>query len=723
MSSIIKCGLLATSAGLAFAIAPAAMAQDAAADSASSSANDSGALDTIVVTATKRGQASNVQDVPFAVTAFGAAQLEEQHFTTLQSLSYNMPNVQLNAVGTTPGYANFSIRGLGINSSIPSIDPTVGVFVDGVYLGVSAGVVFGNFDIEGLEVLRGPQGLLFGRNVTGGAMVIRTTTPKDTFSADVRASVSSGPEYKISGTVTGPIVQDKISAKLAVYYDKDTGYYHNEYNGNDDLGKNRTFIVRPALRFTPIDGFESVFRYEYGKYDGDGAVASNHGLYPRDSFHVNIDEEGFAHNYWHFASNETNIDTAFGDGKITNIMAYREYNSRVFNDIDASPSYAFHSGNTTHQKQMSEELRWAGTFGKVDVTTGLYYFTQRIDYKEQRKLANGTRTLSGGGIQNQDTYGIFGSADWHFTDTLTLNLGARYTTETKAVKVANLTATGCDYEAQTCNYTFNDKHTWKGLTPRVGMQWQPDPETQVYGFWSKGFRSGGYNFRNVYTQVDPGPFNDEVQNSYEIGVKKDLFGIARINLAAFWNTIDNVQREIQLPVVGVGTAQIITNSADARIRGLEGELTLKPGAGFTLAGQFGYTEGKYTDVFYDLNNDGVINDTDYNLKLPRLSPWSYGGSIAWTGQFGDFGLDARVAANYRDADWYNDANTGLMRAATMVDANIAVRYDNYTVSFYGTNLLNEATFGAEAPLAFFSGSTFSPLNKGRVYGVEVSAKF
>jgi iron complex outermembrane receptor protein len=206
-------------------------------------------------------------------------------------------------------------------------------------------------------------------------------------------------------------------------------------------------------------------------------------------------------------------------------------------------------------------------------------------------------------------------------------------------------------------------------------------------------------------------------------VKKDLFGIARINLAAFWNTIDNVQREIQIPVVGVGTAQIITNSADARIRGLEGELTLKPGAGFTLAGQFGYTQGKYTDVFYDLNNDGVINDTDYNLKLPRLSPWSYGGSIAWTGNFGDFGLDARVAANYRDADWYNDANTGLMRAATMLDANIAVRYDNYTISFYGTNLLNEATFGAEAPLAFFKGSTFSPLNKGRVYGVEVSAKF
>ena len=214
-----------------------------------------------------------------------------------------------------------------------------------------------------------------------------------------------------------------------------------------------------------------------------------------------------------------------------------------------------------------------------------------------------------------------------------------------------------------------------------------------------------------------------MQNSWEVGVKKDLFGIARINLAAFWNTIDDVQREIQIPVVGVGTAQVITNSANARIRGLEGEFTLKPGAGFTLSAQAGYTEGKYTDVFYDLNNDGVIDAKDYGLKLPRLAPWSYGGTVAWSGDFGDLGVDARVSANYRDADWYNDANTGLMRAATMVDANLTFKYSNYSLSFYGTNLLNEATFGAEAPLAFFSGSTFSPLNKGRVYGVEVAAKF
>ena len=717
IAKTFKTCLLFTGAVLAFSNASAALAQDA------DQGESTDGLDTIVVTATKRGEASDVQDVPFAVTAFGAKQLEEQHFNTLQSLSYNMPNVQMEQIGTTPGYANFSIRGLGINSSIPSIDPTVGVFVDGVYLGISAGVVFGNFDIEGLEVLRGPQGILFGRNVTGGAVVVRTTTPKDSFSADIRASVSSGPEYKISGTITGPIVQDIISAKLAVLYDKDTGYYHNDFNGNDDLGRNRQLIIRPALRFTPVDGFESIFRYEYGKYDGDGTVATNHGLFPRDSFRVNIDNEGFTHNYWHMAANETNIDVGLGNGKITNIMAYREYHSRVFNDIDASPAFRFHSGNNTHQWQMSDELRYAGTFGKIDLTTGLYYFTQRISYIEGRQLAGGATRLSGGGIQNQDTYGAFAAVDWHFTDTLTFNLGARYSSETKSVRVANLTATGCNYDTQTCNYTFFDKKTWKGFTPRVGLQWQPDPETQVYAFWAKGFRSGGYNFRNVFPAVAPGPFDDEIQNSYEIGLKKDLFGFVRLNLAGFWNTIDGVQREIQTPILGVGTAQIITNSADARVRGVEGELTLRPGGGFTLTGQFGYTEGKYTDVYYDLNNSGAIDAADYALKLPRLSPWTYGGSIAWTGEFGDIGLDARVSANHRDASWYNDINTGLLASATMVDANLTLRYSNYSLSFYGTNLLNEATFGTEAPMAFFAGSTFSPLNKGRVYGVEVSAKF
>ena len=158
--------LLSVASGALYS--PVAIAQEENAETAQQKM-----LDTVIVTATKRGP-QDVQDVPIAVTAFGEKQLEALNFQDIQSLSYTMPNVQLEAVGTTKGYANFSIRGIGVNSSIPSIDPTVGIFVDGVYMGINSGMVFDNFDIAGLEVLRGPQGVLFGRNVTGGAVLLRS---------------------------------------------------------------------------------------------------------------------------------------------------------------------------------------------------------------------------------------------------------------------------------------------------------------------------------------------------------------------------------------------------------------------------------------------------------------------------------------------------------------------------------------------------------------------
>ena len=144
---------------------------------------------TIVVTATKTQNPENVQDVPLAVTAFNTQSLDALKVRDLQDLSYSAPNVSLDQIGTSRGQANFSIRGLGINSSIPSIDPTVGVFVDGVYLGVNAGVVFDLFDLESVEILRGPQGVLFGRNVTGGAIVINTSKPTEVLSGKIQARI------------------------------------------------------------------------------------------------------------------------------------------------------------------------------------------------------------------------------------------------------------------------------------------------------------------------------------------------------------------------------------------------------------------------------------------------------------------------------------------------------------------------------------------------------
>lgn len=713
--------LLASVGFAAIAAASPALAQDVAAqDDAQQS---EGGLSDIVVTATKRGSAQNVQDVPIAITAFGANELDSIHARSIGSVSYAVPNASLESVGTTPGYANFSVRGLGINSSIPSIDPTVGVFVDGVYLGVSAGVLFDTFDLEGVEILRGPQGLLFGRNVTGGAVLLRTTTPSNRFRVDAKAGVSTGLEKRASISVSRPLAGDVLSGKIAVYYNDDDGWFKNDFDGKK-IGGSKTLIVRPALRLQPTDNFDLVLRYEHGRIRGDGPAVTNHGLYPRDSFRVNQNYAGFIKSDWDQGIAELNIDTAFGDGKITNIAAVRALNNDAGTDVDGSPATSLHSRNNIAQWQFSNELRYAGTFGAFDVTTGLFYFNQDINYAESRLLSGGALTVSGGGRQKQRTGGIFATIDWHLNDMLTFSLGARYSAEEKEVQVRSIGVGGCNLDTLRCSYDFRDKDNWSGFTPRIGVQFKPTDDTLLYASFAQGFRSGGYNFRNLNPNVAPGPFDQEKQDAYELGLKQEFGGFARVNLAGFYNRINGTQREFQAPFAPFGNFQIITNAADVSIKGIEGELLVKPVSGLTIAGQFGYTKGKYEKILFDLNADGVINDRDFALKLPRLSPWSYGGSITYETKIGsDYAVEARVGANHRDAAFYNDQNTGLLNAATMVDASLALTHGRVKLSVYGNNLLNEATFGTEAPLPFFPGSTFSPLSKGRVYGVEVGYKF
>ncbi|MES2057196.1 MAG: TonB-dependent receptor [Pseudomonadota bacterium] len=702
---------------------PPAAADTPEQQSAEIPANEPGGLTDIVVTATKRGQAQNVQDVPFAVTAFGSDQLDDQHVRSIAGLSYDIPNVQLTELGTSPGYANFSIRGLGINSSIPSIDPTVGTFIDGIYLGIGGGVVLDTFDLAGVEVLRGPQGLLFGRNVTGGAVVIRSTVPSNVLHVDFKAALSTGLEKNISGVISGPLIKDKLQVKLGVYYDKDNGWFTNLYNNNHNFGKGETIIIRPALRFTPTETIEMIARYEHGHQFGDGARPTNFGLFGRDTFKISVNEEGLSRNNWNMASLETNFDVGLGNGKITNIAGYRNFQGDLITDIDSQPVTNYHFYTRTEQNQFSNELRYAGTFGAIDVTTGLYYFGQEINYLEKRLLAGGALTIAGGGVQNQHSYGAFASFDVHVNDQITLNVGGRYSKEDKKVRIANIVAGGCNFDARTCNYTFFSKKDWNGFTPRLGVQYKPTGNTQLYAFWAKGFRSGGYNLRSINTAVPPGPFDQETQNSFEIGLKQEFGRIARVNLAGFYNKIDNVQREIVTPVAGVGALQVVANAANVTIKGVDAEVVFMPARGLTITGQLGYTDGNYDKIFADLNNDQVINAKDYALVLPRLSKWTYGGSIAYSLPVGTGTVDARAGANYRSLAYYNELNNGILPAATMVDGNLSYSKGPYKFSVFGTNLLNQVTYGISGPLPFIPGGTFSALNKGRVVGAEFQYKF
>lgn len=253
----------------------------------------------IIVTATKKKDVENVQSVPVAITAFNAETLQALQVRDVQTLTYSAPNVSLDQVGTSRGTANFSIRGLGVNSSIPSIDPTVGVFVDGVYIGVNNGIVFDVFDLGSVEIARGPQGILYGRNTTGGAVLINTGDPTPYFKANFRAfyegPVDSGRGAGSMGgqaVVSGPIVKDVLNFKVGAYVNNDKGYFKNLFDGRD-FGKAKTQILRGALEFLPAETVRMVAKVEYFNSDGDGPAAQNHGIYKRDTFDFSINNPGF----------------------------------------------------------------------------------------------------------------------------------------------------------------------------------------------------------------------------------------------------------------------------------------------------------------------------------------------------------------------------------------------------------------------------------------------
>jgi len=297
-------------------------------------------LEEILVTAQKKGTAESLQDVPIAITAFNSDIIEKRQVRTVNDLSYTTPNVAIDSSGTVKGLANFSIRGLGVTSSVPSLDPTVGTFIDGIYVGTNYGVILDTFDLEGIEILRGPQGLLFGRNVTGGAILVNTNDPSHEFSGKVKASVETGLQTTIAGSVTGSLVEDTLSGKLVAYYKDDEGYFTNIANGNDDFGGDETFLVRGALGYTPNENSEFILKLEAGSLEGDGPSNQN-AEFLGGEHDVNIDNEGETDLSWSSLVLESNFNVGFGDGIITSILGYRQVDSFNDADIDSRPQRVF----------------------------------------------------------------------------------------------------------------------------------------------------------------------------------------------------------------------------------------------------------------------------------------------------------------------------------------------------------------------------------------------
>jgi iron complex outermembrane receptor protein len=694
----------------------------------------------VLVTASKRG-ADTRQQTPIAVDVMDDTALASHNAASLTDLSGTMPSVAIDDLGTARGIANITIRGIGVNSSIPSVDPAVGVFADSMYIGMNAGTLTALFDVGSVEVLRGPQGTLYGHNVTGGAVLIHTREPGDDFEVRGKLNAESGPNTTLEAAVSGPLVAGKLSARVAGIVGRDDGWFINRADGSK-FGADSRYAVRTSLRFTPVAPFELLLRAEHGQDNGDGPAGQNHALFARGSFDFAINNRGRAATNWTDVSGEATWHA--GGGTLTGLAGWRSVTVPWAADIDSTPQFVFHTRVLNMESQHNGELRYARDFGSVAIVVGTSYYDENLTYIDERNFSPTFRRTGGGKGYFQDWDG-YADARWQMTDTIALDAGLRYGFERKHSRISRVRRAadniggapgqgveGGSIDARTL--AFSDSpffQSWDSFSPRVALQWQPDTATNVYASWSRGVRGGGANFRTSSLGLKPLAYDPETVSTFEIGVKRQ-FAFGSLDAALFHNHVDAMQREINLADPVSGVQQVVLNAGNANLYGGEIEACWDIDEQFAVAVNAAYVNGAYSKVTADLNGDLAVTDADRRMRIPRLAPLSGGIDLFYTLALTEGTLQARAGYRHRDGSYYNDSNLGRLAETDMIDARIAFTpsESNFNVAIYGRNLTNVATWGGDTTLpassAFgYSGHalpTFSPLAKGRVIGVELAWK-
>lgn len=680
----------------------------------------------IIVTAQKREQ--RLQDVPLAISAFGTEELEAQAVRGLTDLSSKAPNVILAPVGAFPYAANFYVRGLGFSDIESSFEPSVGVEINGVYLARNAGALMDFFDIEAVELLRGPQGTLYGRNTIGGVMSLRTKRPDGSLGGVLQATVGDRGRIEGRAAVNFPIIDNVLSGRASVIYKDYDGYWDNDVLDRD-IGDNRTKAGRLTFVYDAGGILDATLILDKSKDRGTGPGMNNASLpsmvlpmlgYPADTGdpytvhgdtlpRMDLDAEGM--------SLEVNWDLGFAT--LTSISGYRMFRDRVVTDYDSSNTPYFFGDRLQTHRQTSEELRLASKgLDSLDYVVGLFYLDQRYRITNaQGGVLFGGATLTQRASQDNEAYAVFGQVDYHLTEQWTLTAGGRYSREDK------------DFTNQPVGYTssMDYSHHWSDFSPKLGVSYRYSPELMFYGQWAQGFRSGGYNGR-AGTFTSAGPFGSEEVDNYEAGVKSELAdGRLRLNAAAFYSKYDDMQLTVQ-GLTQAGTYESITaNAGKATIKGVEMDARLLLGD-FTIDFALGYLDTSFDRFLADLTGSGVVTDNS-GLPLPFAPDWtaSLGASYQLDTRLGRLGLQG--SATYTD-DMYTSftpfnaaSDFTVRRSNVLVDAAVSLELpdEHWRITLWGKNLTDRDRINnvfTVGPL--FAASVYQP---PRTWGLDVGYQF
>lgn len=732
------------------------------------------AIDTVtenelIVTAQRKAQ--SIQDVPVSVTAISGATLEARSANDINDAITFAPNVAVTTGPTGGSFGGFFIRGVGQLDNSIALDPGVGVYVDDIYIARLQASSVDLLDLQRLEVLRGPQGTLFGRNTIGGAVSLVTIDP-DTADASLRArgTVGSRDRYDLSVAVNQPL-SDAAAVRATGFTRNQRGWGRNVTTGAT-FGDTYENGARIKLLIEPDDRFSI-------RLSGDYLIARNSpshqvllGYNPaagitipipppgRPFFRPGVSPTGVplpadagndrsTNRRDNFASvpNQLDIDnggvglTITGDlGGVTlkSISGWRRFVETSFSDFDATRYVLYDQSSRLRQSQISQELQLQGrAFGAVDFLVGGFYFHE--DAFNNVTLCTGTnqprvvnRCLrSNNNIWlSTDSFAVFGQATWDITDRIAVFAGGRYTSETKRQQNDSLLDNRDGVAtvlppfampppgATRVALPFTQvEGNFDAFTPRVGVNVQLADRVRAYASYSEGFKSGGFNGRPSSAQIIS--YDPEQVQTYEIGLKTEFFDrLLRINAAVFQSDYQNQQLLVFTAVSGLFETR---NAGDSRIRGFEVEADANISERLALRASVGHLDAGYRTLSPQVA--GITLDT----PLPLTPAWTYSLSGEYRQPIGRSELQLRADWQYRSEVSFQLENDPLERqrgyGLLNLRATLVLPDDRFRIAAFGTNVTNRYYLTNAQDSRSGNGVAFGGIGRPAEWGVELDVRF
>jgi iron complex outermembrane receptor protein len=756
--------------GGAAALALMALAAPAAAQQGGA---DDLQIEEIVVTAQKRQE--NLQAVPIAVSAFRADTLETLGATKAADIGRLVPNLSAVPTPSSTSTVSYSLRGIGQIEPLLTVDPGVGVYLDGVYVARQTGGSFQLADIERVEVLRGPQGTLYGRNTTGGAVSVVTKAPSGKF--DLRQTLGYGnyDQWKSLTTVDLPAM-GALALKVSYLHAANDGYVKQRRVAGvsyavNSFGDDRTDAVALAAQLTPSDSLKIDYRFDFS--DETGVPLAQQLVYAAPAFQgiltasqlsggtgdvspnrlgsLSADTQGLDHNrsFGHALTGSWEMTDSL---TLKSITAYRQWDNRLSgSDLDGNtlrlgvpPRFftTFWGINDRHQRQVSEELQLLGEYTWGHFIGGLYYFRETGSEFNQQNIPDPGNGAGGPAIPGSPaagaivdvpldysfrnkSAGAFGQATVHVVDRFDVTAGGRFTKDWRSIErrlYGNLNVLPNALATLDRGASFT-KFNW---TVTGDYSFTDD----IHGYFraATAYKTGGFNPR-ASTPANYG-FGPENLMAYEAGVKSELFGRRlRLNLAAFQNDYDDLQVQ-QFEGIGGATSRTV-NAGKARIRGIEADMTARLTTELTLSGGIGLLDPKYKSFLFRDPVTGLIGDVAGTAKFPNTAKVTANVALDYTRPLvGDTAVALHLDASYRSKLYYIpvsrlnqvSASPGMWLAnGRLAVTDIPAAGGRLELALWAKNILNKdyRLWSVE----FANSYAISTFGIPRTYGLEATFRY